>query len=273
MGNELKKLWLLAMVIILGFFLFFTPCVNANPGIVVTVGDLNPSSVNPEQPSVCTITVESLSTEKEGLRIHIQGDPLLIFSWTLQVTEIDPMSVLDFDLEVKCNVNKASDYVFTVFCEAWPVDWTYNNATDLGLVATSSYMTSLNVVNIPEPPVAFFTVEPINPQVNDTIVFDASGCSDADGTIVNYVWDFGDGTVDTTGLNITAIHSYLDEGTYTVTLTVTDDDGMTDTTSVTIAEVVIPEFSTLIFLPLFVIATAAVIIFRKRLNGLLTKNL
>jgi len=45
-----------------------------------------------------------------------------------------------------------------------------------------------------------------------------------DGTIVNYFWDFGDGA-NATG--VTVEHAYVDNGAYTVTLTVTDDDGAT----------------------------------------------
>jgi PKD repeat protein len=51
--------------------------------------------------------------------------------------------------------------------------------------------------------------------------------SDGDGSIVSYAWDFGDGA---TGTGVDATHSYAAGGTYVVTLTVTDDDGASDTT-------------------------------------------
>ena len=54
------------------------------------------------------------------------------------------------------------------------------------------------------------------------IHFDASESYDPDGTIVNYSWDFGDGN---TAIGVTANHAYSEDGNYTVTLTVTDDDG------------------------------------------------
>ena len=91
-----------------------------------------------------------------------------------------------------------------------------------------------------EAPTASFTYAPASPQVNDTITFDASGSSDSDGEIVSYSWNFGDGTT-STAENPT--HSYDEEGSYTVTLTVTDDGGLTDDTSKSITDVVIPEFS------------------------------
>ena len=59
--------------------------------------------------------------------------------------------------------------------------------------------------------------------------FDGSGSTDADGTIAGYAWNFGDGSAHGTGA--TPSHTYAAAGTYTVTLTVTDDDGATDTVS------------------------------------------
>ena len=55
-----------------------------------------------------------------------------------------------------------------------------------------------------------------------TITVDASGSSDPDGTIRSYAWTFADGTKAT---GKTATHTYAGEGSWTVVLTVTDDDG------------------------------------------------
>src|SRR5690606_15633428 len=54
--------------------------------------------------------------------------------------------------------------------------------------------------------------------------FDASGSTDQGGSIENYAWDFGDGE---TGTGRTVEHEYAAPGGYDVTLTVTDDEGMT----------------------------------------------
>ncbi len=62
------------------------------------------------------------------------------------------------------------------------------------------------------------------------ITFDGSGSYDPDGSIVSYTWDFGDGTT-ATGQTVT--HAYADNGVYTVTLTVKDNNGATDTDTIT----------------------------------------
>lgn len=50
-------------------------------------------------------------------------------------------------------------------------------------------------------------------------------------TIVNYTWDFGDET-NASGANVT--HTYAANGTYTITLTVTDSEGLSNTTTHTV---------------------------------------
>ena len=57
---------------------------------------------------------------------------------------------------------------------------------------------------------------------------DGSGSADPDGAIASYAWTFGDGG---TATGATASHTYAASGTYTVGLTVTDDDGATNSTS------------------------------------------
>jgi len=88
---------------------------------------------------------------------------------------------------------------------------------------TSKKLTILN-----RPPVAIFTESAEDVYPNVTIHFDASQSYDPDGYITEYFWDFGDGT-NTTGLIVD--HAYTDRGSYTVTLTLTDDDGATSSAS------------------------------------------
>ncbi|HEU5223731.1 MAG TPA: PKD domain-containing protein [Candidatus Lumbricidophila sp.] len=62
--------------------------------------------------------------------------------------------------------------------------------------------------------------------------FDGSASSDPDGQITGYQWQFGDGSVAT---GASTGHSYAAAGTYTTTLTVTDNQGGTHTATTTFA--------------------------------------
>jgi PKD repeat protein len=90
--------------------------------------------------------------------------------------------------------------------------------------ANTTLAKTVRVVPPNQPPVAIFTVEPLEPTANQEVTFDASAAADPDGTIVSYSWDFGDAT---TGQGKTVTHRYKAAGTYKVTLTVTDDKGAT----------------------------------------------
>jgi len=64
---------------------------------------------------------------------------------------------------------------------------------------------------------------------DEAIFFDGSDSYDIDGTIVSWYWEFGDMNTDS-GEAIS--HVYNDPGTYLVHLTVTDNNGLTDTTTI-----------------------------------------
>ena len=83
------------------------------------------------------------------------------------------------------------------------------------------------------PPVASFIYTPETPLKNELVTFNASKSYDSDGSIISYEWNFGDiNTTITTEPIIT--HSYSEYGNYTVTLTVTDNDTLTDTITKTV---------------------------------------
>jgi len=89
-------------------------------------------------------------------------------------------------------------------------------------------MINLAELELPnEPPVADFTFSPLIPTTEDKIRF-RDRSSDPDGCIVSWSWDFGDGQ---TSDKQNPRHQYRRAGTYTVTLTITDDYGATDSIS------------------------------------------
>jgi Zn-dependent metalloprotease len=94
----------------------------------------------------------------------------------------------------------------------------YSGFTDLTLVGGWGGGVEPN-----EAPVAGFTYSADMLEVSFT---DTS--TDSDGTIASYEWDFGDGN---TSIEADPVHTYASRGNYTVTLTVTDDDGASATKS------------------------------------------
>lgn len=88
-----------------------------------------------------------------------------------------------------------------------------------------------------EPPHAAFDFTPPSPAILDPVFF-ADDSSDADGKIVAWAWDFGDGR---SSRERNPAHRYADPGLFAVTLTVTDDDGLTGVLRRDIHVVPIPE--------------------------------
>ncbi|MBN1281182.1 MAG: PKD domain-containing protein [Candidatus Thermoplasmatota archaeon] len=96
---------------------------------------------------------------------------------------------------------------------------TLNVSDDAGAWNTTSQ--TITVVNVP--PTANFTVAPLRPLIQETVWFNDTSF-DSDGEILSWGWDFGDGNSST---ERNATHAYASDGTYTIVLHVTDDDGGT----------------------------------------------
>lgn len=88
------------------------------------------------------------------------------------------------------------------------------------LEGLSSTMTQQVTVVANEAPVAAFVAT----VTGHSLAVDASAAQDLDGNIVSYAWDFGDSGA---GTGKTATHEYGEAGTFSVTLTVTDNRGAT----------------------------------------------
>ncbi|MFT4703352.1 MAG: PKD repeat protein [Bradymonadia bacterium] len=109
----------------------------------------------------------------------------------------------------------------------------------LDAVDTAEPDDTFDVRDVPE--VFVDTVEPQPPLAdaggnrggvpNVSIVFDGSRSSDPDGDVIRYEWAFGNGD---TATGVVTNYAYENAGVFTVTLTVTDNDGLTDTDEITI---------------------------------------
>lgn len=180
------------------------------------------------------------------------------FTWILTVTNVNESPVIDdYYPDVDPTILEGESQLFNVTYhdpdgDVLTVEWYLNgsvlvgetgdsftfvaNSTSAGVynvtvvvsdgLANATYEWILIVNNVNIPPVAVFTESAHEVDTGEVISFNASASYDSDGYIASYFWDFGDGTNAT---EVTVDHAYVNNGTYTVTLTVTDNDGANDT--------------------------------------------
>lgn len=98
-----------------------------------------------------------------------------------------------------------------------------------------------NTAAVNQPPVAKIFTDVTSGLAPLAVHFDGSTSFDPDGSIASYLWNFGDGSAGTTSI---MSHTYHQAGTYTASLTVTDNDGATGAAQVMIT-VTAPGTSTL----------------------------
>ncbi len=131
--------------------------------------------------------------------------------------------ITDLDIYAKAGAN-------TAYTTQTPVTVT-DGALDLKFISNVENA-KVNAIKVSlAGPAAAFTYTPAKPVPHETVTFDGSTSSDADGTITAYAWNFGDGT---TGTGQKATHTYTAAGDYKVTLTVTDNDGKSGSQSQTV---------------------------------------
>jgi PKD repeat protein len=95
---------------------------------------------------------------------------------------------------------------------------------------TTTITVSQPTVN--QPPSSIFTVSPsLSAPAGSQFNFFGTGSVDPDGTITDYLWDFGDGTTATT---VNASKSYTAPGAYVIRLTVTDNSNASVSSTQTI---------------------------------------
>lgn len=189
--------------------------------VIVAGGEVYASFAWPDG-GVLKVTGESdvsLVLQSDSTQLHI-GD-----SVQFSVTRNDTGEAVDATITVdNTTLETGSDGT---------VEYTFNSSGNYTAIAEKSIFLSDSVsISVEEnvSPSPSFSFSPKRPPKNKSVTFDASVSSDSDGSIAGYEWDFNnDGTIDATG-EITT-HSFSSSGDYNVTLTVTDDDGATNSTS------------------------------------------
>ncbi|MDM8566251.1 PKD domain-containing protein [Candidatus Halobeggiatoa sp. HSG11] len=95
---------------------------------------------------------------------------------------------------------------------------------------TSDIEKTITVTPKRVPPIANLNISPTEGNAPLTVNLDGSSSYDSDGTIVNYVWSVDGKQIDGVKTEV----NFNKTGTYEITLTVTDDDGLTAKISKTI---------------------------------------
>ncbi len=106
-----------------------------------------------------------------------------------------------------------------------------DNVFGHGLIdAAAAVNYAINIGSVTAP-TSQITVSAARVSFGTDVFFSGLNSYDDDGDIVNYAWNFGDGT---TSEQAELSHTYGATGAYQASLTVTDNDGLTNTSSVTV---------------------------------------
>lgn len=165
------------------------------PGSVVTARNL---AYPPPRISVSASTTQAHVGDTVQFTVHVNAGNDLTYTW-------------DFgDNSVAAAGGATMSHTYNNTCQSCTVTVT---ATD-PIQHQASASTTVSV--LPPAPTASFTYQEYDTYYS-CVEFDASAST---GENISYSWDYGDGTTDS---GQTTNHCYYQSGTYTVTLTVTDD--------------------------------------------------
>jgi PKD repeat protein len=107
-----------------------------------------------------------------------------------------------------------------------------------GFVESTSDIVNITVINAD--PVAILTVPRTSATVGEQVVFNASGSSDVDDSIISYDFHFGDGSESGWGPSPVAVHTYGATGNYTSNVSVRDEEGRENTSAPVVITVAPP---------------------------------
>jgi len=148
---EMLLLPLLAILLATGIL----TVARCSPGISVTSIPIDPFVTAPGDHATYTISVESMTTEDENVRLTIYGAPNLEFDWTTKDFVLIAGDTESIALDATYSGTTPGDFAFTVSGEAWPRDWSYEEAAAMGLLETSDFTDYVHVTPqgiIPEVP-------------------------------------------------------------------------------------------------------------------------
>ncbi|MCQ9206767.1 MAG: PKD domain-containing protein [Omnitrophica bacterium] len=103
------------------------------------------------------------------------------------------------------------------------------NVSDYGSLGKYTITGTVVSSGNPLPPVARIEASPMSGRAQLLVQFSGEASYDPDGTIVSYLWDFADGAFSNA---INPLHTFSNVRSYSVRLTVTDNDGSSDASTV-----------------------------------------
>ena len=170
-------------------------------------------------------TYEIVTTTNNGARLWIDG-VLLVDHWTSDA----PWPAV-FSIPVVLQAGQLHAIRFEMFegrgSASASLEWSAPSVPRE--VVPPARLFSQGVSNLP--PTASMQVSPLIAPAGVTVAFDAASSSDPEGEALSFLWDFGDGAASDLE---TATHVYSQAGTYTVTLSVVDSAGQSDSSEVTV---------------------------------------
>ncbi|MBT8488254.1 MAG: PKD domain-containing protein [Gemmatimonadetes bacterium] len=176
-------------------------------------------------------TTRTIVTTSEAPRIHavvIQpADTTIAVDDSVQLHGVGLMETLDTTVVQLTWTTTDGEVTATGTGKSWAVYTNPNKGSHRVVATDTSGLADTATVTVGDRPIAAFTFLAAGNALTFT---DAS--TDLDGSVLEWNWDFGDGSDASSEQNPS--HTYGAYGSYDVTLTVTDDDGLIGSTTRTI---------------------------------------
>ncbi len=179
--------------------------VDARAALETTVGPNNPPVANAGGPYAGT---EGAAVQFDGTASYDPDGNPITYTW-------------DFG-DGTTGTGATPTHVYTTGLPGVVTNYTVTLTVTDSRGASSAAQTTAQITGVNDSPVANAGPDKTG-KVGQMLTFDGSGSYDEeDGTNLSYAWNFGDGAM---ASGVTVQHAYSAVGTYTVTLTVTDNAG------------------------------------------------